>query len=158
MARRYGVGSVYLRAADGKWVASVEVGDPGGTRRRHRMVAATREAAEARLAEWRAVHPPTAYLGRDAYLTAGRKLGTHTDGEWWALVRSKGGRCEYCGVRTRCYLSPPTAADYLHKDHRVPLSRGGSDGIDNLAVSCRRCNSDKGTLTDAEFLAVRNGA
>ena len=31
----------------------------------------------------------------------------------------------------------------MHLDHIVPLSRGGTDGVDNLALSCPRCNAYK---------------
>lgn len=38
-------------------------------------------------------------------------------------------------------------------DHVIPKSRGGSHKIENLVISCSRCNSTKGGKTDAEFFA-----
>lgn len=36
-------------------------------------------------------------------------------------------------------------------DHRVPVSRGGSNGRGNKALACNRCNLLKGTMTEVEF-------
>ena len=53
-------------------------------------------------------------------------------------------RCQYCGVE----LSP---AGRWHVDHRVPVSRGGSDDPDNLVVACTLDNLRKGDLTEPEY-------
>ena len=39
-------------------------------------------------------------------------------------------------------------------DHIVARSKGGTDHIDNLQLLCSACNSDKGTRTQEEFLAI----
>ncbi len=41
-------------------------------------------------------------------------------------------------------------------DHRIPCSRGGNDGIDNLALACWGCNNRKRERTVSEFLAMPN--
>jgi 5-methylcytosine-specific restriction endonuclease McrA len=41
--------------------------------------------------------------------------------------------CVYCGSEER-----------LHVDHRIPVSRGGSNGFDNLVTACAPCNQSKG--------------
>lgn len=47
--------------------------------------------------------------------------------------------CQYCGRRTPEVI--------LEIDHIIPKSRGGTDNIDNLTVSCFECNRGKsGTL------------
>ena len=46
------------------------------------------------------------------------------------------GRCLYCGMRPR--------RSRLEIDHRVPLAKGGTDGLDNLALACGPCNRRKG--------------
>jgi len=47
--------------------------------------------------------------------------------------------CQYCGRRTPEVI--------LEIDHIIPKSRGGTDDIDNLTVSCFECNRGKsGTL------------
>lgn len=52
-------------------------------------------------------------------------------------------RCSYCGKE----LSDKTAT----LDHKLPLSRGGSNGRANLVLSCQKCNSHKGSMTMSEF-------
>jgi hypothetical protein len=51
--------------------------------------------------------------------------------------------CTYCGSR-----QPP-----LHCDHVVPVSRGGSDEMSNLATACKRCNLSKGDKLLEEWQA-----
>lgn len=60
---------------------------------------------------------------------------------WEYLLEKWGRRCAYCGAD-----GVP-----LEKDHIVPRSRGGTDRVSNLAVSCRRCNQAKGNWTAEEF-------
>ena len=148
--------------AAGRWRACAELPrDPGGPRRRVRAVGSTageaRARVEARLGR-QAVAVPEGdpWARRQQRLDAARELGHHTDADWWALYRSVGGRCYYCGIKTKAYLCSPHAPNYATRDHRVPLSRGGSNAIENMAVACRACNSAKGDLTEAEFRTVRN--
>ena len=50
-------------------------------------------------------------------------------------------KCAYCGKK-----DVP-----LEIEHIVPKSRGGTDRIDNLCISCHECNEAKGNKTAAEF-------
>ncbi len=45
--------------------------------------------------------------------------------------------CAYCD----CLLDPDTA----EVDHRVPISAGGTNDLENLEISCRECNRAKGS-------------
>lgn len=49
-----------------------------------------------------------------------------------------------------CYLCGKVIPDKdIHIDHIIPLARGGSHTVDNLAVTCSQCNIRKGaSLTD----------
>lgn len=38
-------------------------------------------------------------------------------------------------------------------DHRQPLSRGGTNALDNIAIACEPCNRAKGDLTEGEYRA-----
>lgn len=55
-------------------------------------------------------------------------------------------RCRYCLAHFG--LKDITA------DHAIPLSRGGSTGLDNLEFPCQSCNQMKGSLTPTEFLCL----
>ena len=59
-------------------------------------------------------------------------------------VREKyNGACAYCG----------TTEGEFHIDHILPRSRGGGNGLDNLAWSCASCNLSKGAKTPQEWMA-----
>ena len=66
-------------------------------------------------------------------------------------VYSKSGLvCHLCGA------SIPTQASYPNPftrsvDHIIPVSKGGSDGLDNLAPAHLKCNSDRGNLRLPEY-------
>jgi hypothetical protein len=47
--------------------------------------------------------------------------------------------CEYCGL---AQIHQPLVA--FHVEHILAQQHGGSDSIDNLALSCHRCNLQKG--------------
>lgn len=40
----------------------------------------------------------------------------------------------------------------LTVDHLIPLSRGGKDDKTNMVISCRKCNFEKGDLTEEEYI------
>ena len=72
-----------------------------------------------------------------------RKLdapGSHTADQVKARFDYYGNRCVYCG-----------SSDNLQIEHRIPLSRGGSDWASNLAPACKTCNCSKGTKTETEY-------
>ncbi len=145
-----GLGSVFYRKQDDRWAAVISVHVPRGERRR-RVVryAKSREAAEEALAALRAEYglpnEPRPVRTRQEWLEAARLLGRHTRREWYAKIRAAECRCYYCGVKG-------TLRQGIGKDHMVPLTRGGSDAIDNVVPACRRCNSEKSALTAEEFL------
>jgi len=55
----------------------------------------------------------------------------------------------------RCYYSEEPLGSDAHLDHFMPLARGGSDGADNLVLSCPSCNQRKGAKLPWEFLPER---
>jgi 5-methylcytosine-specific restriction endonuclease McrA len=69
--------------------------------------------------------------------------GTHTKREWLMKLVLARYLCYWCELEL--------SGRNITKDHLQPLSRGGSNSIDNLVPSCRPCNSSKGSQTAAEF-------
>lgn len=105
------------------------------------------EKKRARERAWQKAHPIAFKIKAAKYRA--RKAGNggaHTAAEWLALCWGSHWRCAYCGAG-------PLADRRATQDHKIPIARGGSDDIENIAVSCGFCNSRKGILTDIEFLA-----
>ncbi|WP_407695941.1 HNH endonuclease [Sphaerimonospora thailandensis] len=48
--------------------------------------------------------------------------------------------CRYCGRRVHTRRKGPGK---LHFDHVIPWSKGGRHAVENLVVSCQRCNLRK---------------
>ena len=57
--------------------------------------------------------------------------------------------CEYC--KKELTFEESTL------DHKLALSKGGLDSLDNLVISCDRCNVKKGSLSVEEFAATDFG-
>ncbi len=60
--------------------------------------------------------------------------GSHTAEEIMALLDSQRRRCAYCQRDMGMAWT---------EDHVIPLSRGGTNWISNIALACRSCNSAK---------------
>jgi len=102
-----------------------------------------REQHKAVMAAYHRAHPEVLRAKSNAYRARARSAeGQFTSAEWRALVESYGGKCAYRGE-----------AGPLQVDHRTPLTRGGKNSIDNILPACRKCNTEKGQLTEEEFRA-----
>lgn len=50
-----------------------------------------------------------------------------------------------------CYWCNKKIKSTPHLDHYEPISKGGANTIDNIVLSCRKCNQSKGSKTPTEF-------
>lgn len=121
--------------------------DPEKLRKRFRDWAAKNpEKQRERHDEWIAKNPEK---HRKIRREAGRRyenrkrgaVGEHSLEEWQNLVDSFDGLCAYCGERPG-----------NERDHVLPLSRGGSDYVENILPACRSCNASKHDKTPEEWL------
>lgn len=59
-----------------------------------------------------------------------------------ALFAAQRGLCHYCGA---------TLGERNQIDHKQPVTRGGTNWVDNLAYTCVTCNHSKCNKTEAEY-------
>jgi hypothetical protein len=134
------------------WIASVTSADYDGIPEVITFSSKDREVTLRKLNGWLALHrpdapaydAPLAEWTRGHHMAAARAIATHTDKEWRAKCIAADHLCHYC--------KRPTASTGLVKDHHVPVSRGGSDGIDNLVPACWDCNAQKNNTPPDEFI------
>lgn len=68
-----------------------------------------------------------------------------------AVLKRDNHTCVYCSRPEGKYFHPETQSDAsLHIDHVIPVVRGGSDDISNLATACAVCNLLKSDRTPDE--------
>lgn len=78
--------------------------------------------------------------------------------KWPEIAEAFGMRCAICGCKVdpsdkwanengcMCY-----GRRYPTVDHIVPLRYGGADTLDNVQLTCKHCNSAKGSKIDGEI-------
>lgn len=77
----------------------------------------------------------------------------------WMKVKEcwdNGFRCFYCGVHMELDGQGPSSKSFS-LDHKVPVSSGGDNSIENIVVACKGCNTAKGTLPYELFEEVIKG-
>jgi 5-methylcytosine-specific restriction endonuclease McrA len=156
----------YMKTAKGRAVATKAV---AAYRERHpdRVLAQSAKqrsnpAFGAAQRAWRQANPERAReftrkwvaRNREATVAAAAKrraairgaAGTHTARDVQDQFNRQNGACYYCTAPLTKY----------HVDHMTPISRGGSNGPENIVCACIRCNLCKWTYTAEEFGARVN--
>lgn len=70
--------------------------------------------------------------------------GSYTTKEWQELKEKSGNKCVFCH-RAEADVT-------LSADHIVPLTKGGTNFIENIQPLCRSCNSKKGNRLISFYL------
>lgn len=127
----------YDRDREKKLAACREVYTPRYAERARAYRKRTKAQRSAYNAAWRRANPEKA---KDSVIRRRCRLlraeGKHTAAQWQALKAHYGNRCLCCGR--------PEMEVALHRDHVIPLTRGGSNWISNIQPLCKECNSAKG--------------
>lgn len=71
-----------------------------------------------------------------------RSAGTLTVKEIDRIIKYSKGLCYWCG---------DIYGDKYHLDHYTPVAKGGATNIDNMVVSCAKCNQSKGAKSPYVF-------
>ena len=99
---------------------------------------------------WKGGYENKLMLNRKRRILKKGNGGSHTLGEWETLKAQYNWTCYFC---EKC--EPEIT---LTEDHIIPLSRGGTDNIENIQPLCVSCNSKKGTKTIQEWIAQKEKA
>lgn len=59
------------------------------------------------------------------------------------IYRTLPNKCVYCGCSEKIYLNI---------DHKVPKTKGGTDNIKNLQLTCIICNKIKSNMSHKDFI------
>ena len=76
--------------------------------------------------------------------------GAFTQADLHRIYDEQEGMCRYCGITLFWEIDGD-----IHADHIIPLSRGGTNWPDNIALSCQACNLSKANKLVPEWQAVR---
>jgi len=109
----------------------------------HQYYQKNREKILEYMHQYKLDHPQVQHNNRTKRLGAD---GTFTPEEWTHKLEEYDNKCAYCNTKTE-----DTPERFLTVDHATPLTRVGTNYIDNLVPACFQCNMEKSTMTSEEF-------
>ncbi len=89
--------------------------------------------------KWQRTEKGKASDQRKGFIRRVRKnvINTLTAQEWLDILEKYNYRCAYCDVEFEVENMP-------HKDHVIPITKGGHNVKENIVPACQSCNSKKG--------------
>ena len=63
-------------------------------------------------------------------------------------------KAQHAAQKARCYWCKEKVGDRYQVDHVIPLSKGGSDGRENIVIACPPCNRSKSDKMPEEWAGV----
>lgn len=69
------------------------------------------------------------------------------------LYEKQNGICYICGRKTTLNKNDKNKDTYATVDHIVPLSKNGTNDIENMAIACDICNNLKGSFRYSKALS-----
>jgi len=112
--------------------------------RRQRATAEGAARARAANKRWRNRNPEKMQAHNKRVKAIRRSIpGAHTLAEWQALKAHYQYRCLRCGK-----YEPDIV---LTEDHVIPVSKGGTNNIDNIQPLCLACNASKGNRHTTDY-------
>jgi len=76
-----------------------------------------------------------------------------SDEQLFSIFEKTDGECAYCEKQLAWVnYGRDGYRGAWQVDHRVPVSRGGTDHMNNLSAACVDCNQSKGDLSAREFM------
>lgn len=75
------------------------------------------------------------------------------------LIEVQDNRCHYCDIEMTKFdpqtrFSPTLLWSDATLDHMTPLSKGGTNEIENLVASCSSCNNEKGDMDYEQYIQL----
>ena len=120
--------------------------------RKRRYYVAHKEQHGAYQRQWRATHPDrVAASERNRKARIRESLGTHTAADIEAQYKRQHGLCFWRAVHADCRVQ---LGDDYHVDHVVPISLGGSNGPENLVLTCPKCNLVKNAQHPMDWAGI----
>ena len=96
-------------------------------------------------------------MRRDPYRSKHKKRavlagvpGSFDQGDVLIRLTAQQGHCHYCGCKLELW-----GPQKFQVDHFIPLSRGGTNFMNNLVLACPWCNSDKADKMPWEYRPAR---
>jgi 5-methylcytosine-specific restriction endonuclease McrA len=97
------------------------------------------EKAKQAWLKWTAANPDgKAQFVRNRRARIAGASGSHTSVDIERIFASQAGKCAGCGITV-----DQNGKGRYHVDHVMPISRGGSNGPENLQLLCKQCNLRK---------------